>query len=331
MHAGDNGPTSFASGESPILLALAGNETCASDLAARLGVELGRVIVRRFPDDETYVRVESDLTGRPVALVCALDRPDTKTVPLLLLAAAARDLGAHRVGLVAPYLAYLRQDARFQPGEGMTSAYFAALLSGAFDSLVTVDPHLHRHRSLDELYAIPTVTVHAAPAIGRWILANVERPFVIGPDVESAQWVEAVATEAGIPWLVLEKTRRGDRDVEVSIPDMDRFKDRTPVLVDDIVSTAQTMIAAVGHLRRAAQHAPRVRGCARGLRRRGVREAACQRCRTGRDVRYGGTRVQRDRCRRASGAWRCACVGEDGEGLRWLRHRPCVSSAAPAP
>jgi ribose-phosphate pyrophosphokinase len=253
--AHDRPPSGVAAG-SPVVLALQGNEARARDLAARLGAELGSITMRRFPDDETYVRLDVAVTGRPVVLVCTLDRPDTKTIPLLLLAAAARDLGADRVGLVAPYLAYLRQDVRFQPGEGVTSTYFAALLSGAFDWLVTVDPHLHRHRSLAALYTIPTVTVHAAPAIGRWILANVEHALVIGPDVESAQWVEAVAAEAHLPWLVLEKTRRGDRDVAVSVPDMARFKDRTPVLVDDIVSSAQTMIAAVDHLRRAVSAPP---------------------------------------------------------------------------
>ncbi len=65
-----------------------------------------------------------------------------------------------------------------------------------------------------------------------------------------------VASRAGTPYVVLTKTRRGDRDVEVSLPDVERWRDRTPILVDDIVSTARTMIATVGHLLRAGMKPP---------------------------------------------------------------------------
>ena len=112
---------------------------------------------------------------RRIALVCTLDRPDAKMLPLLFAAAAARELGASQVGLVAPYLAYMRQDRRFKPGEAVTSREFARLLSGAFDWLVTVDPHLHRYASLAEIYRIPTRVVHAAPLISQWIRTRIER------------------------------------------------------------------------------------------------------------------------------------------------------------
>lgn len=82
------------------------------------------------------------------------------------------------------------------------------------------------------------------------------RPLLIGPDEESAQWVGAVAQHALAPFVVLRKTRRGDRDVEVPLPDVERWRSRTPVLVDDIVSTARTMIETVGHLRQAGLAAP---------------------------------------------------------------------------
>jgi ribose-phosphate pyrophosphokinase len=81
---------------------------------------------------------------------------------------------------------------------------------------------------------------------------------VIGPDGESEQWAAEVARGAGAPWLVLEKTRRGDRDVTVSVPDAGRLGGRTPVLVDDIISTARTMIAAVAHLVRLGSTPPPV-------------------------------------------------------------------------
>ena len=233
-----------------LVFALPGNEALAAELARRLGSEPGRLSVRRFPDGESHLRFETPVSGREIALACTLRDPDAKVPPLLFAAETARELGARRVGLVAPYLAYMRQDKRFQEGEGVTSAHFAKLVSRYFDWLVTVDPHLHRRSSLDEIYDIPSRVVHAAPVIAAWIGKAVESPILIGPDAESAQWVSEVARGAGAPWTVLEKTRRGDRDVSVSVPDAGRLRGRTPVLVDDIVSTARTMIAAAAQLAR---------------------------------------------------------------------------------
>ena len=234
-----------------LVLPLPGNEALAARLATALDGDHGAADVRRFPDSETLVRVRVPVSGRSVVLAATLDRPDDKLLPLLFLAATVRDLGAARIGLVAPYLAYMRQDRRFHEGEGITSTYFARILSGAVDWLVTVDPHLHRRATLAEIYTIPGVAVRAAPAISAWIRTQVPRPLLVGPDSESAQWVAAVAQAAGAPAVVLEKVRRGDRDVEVSVPDVERWRDHTPVLVDDIISTARTMIETVGHLRRA--------------------------------------------------------------------------------
>ena len=231
-----------------VILALPGNEQLAAGLAAKLQTEVGRMTVRRFPDGESYVRIETPVDGRHVVLACGLHDPDSKIPALLFAASTARELGAARVGLVAPYLAYMRQDKRFNEGESITSVHFAELVSRYFDWLVTVDPHLHRRSSLDDIYSIPGIAVHAAPLLAQWIRANVDLPVLIGPDSESEQWVSEVARGANAPWLVLDKIRRGDRDVSVSIPDITALRGRTPVLVDDIISTARTMMAAVRHL-----------------------------------------------------------------------------------
>jgi ribose-phosphate pyrophosphokinase len=249
-----------------LLFALPNNERMSRSLESALNdgvpqtsercAAQGLATVRRFPDGETYIRLETPARGRDVAMVCTLDRPDDKVLPLLFLAATARDLGAASVGLIAPYLAYMRQDRRFAEGEGVTSSYFALLLSASFDWLVTVDPHLHRRSSLAEIYSIPTEVVHAAPRVAQWIRAAVRRPLLVGPDSESAQWVAAIAEAAGAPSIVLEKVRRGDRDVSVTIPDVERWHEHTPVLIDDIVSTAKTMIETVHHLGRAGLGPP---------------------------------------------------------------------------
>lgn len=231
-----------------LLFALPGNERLASLLAPLIGAEIGEAVLRRFPDGETYWRYETPVDGREVVLLCTLDRPDDKTLAVLFAACAARELKARQVGLIAPYLAYMRQDHRFQPGEAITSATFAKIVSGEVDWMVTVDPHLHRRSSLSEIYSVPTRALHAAPLIAQWIRENVEKPVLIGPDRESEQWVAAVARGAGAPHIVLRKVRRGDRDVAVSVPYLQPWRGRTPVLVDDIISTGRTMIETLKHL-----------------------------------------------------------------------------------
>jgi ribose-phosphate pyrophosphokinase len=227
-----------------LLFAMPGNEAMTRALAQRLDGEVGQLEMRAFPDGETHLRFLADPSGRALALVCTLDRPDQKILPLLFAAATAHELGAASIGLVAPYLAYMRQDQRFKPGEAVTSRAFARLLSDAFDWLATVDPHLHRYNSLREIYTIPTRAAHAAPLISLWIRTKIERPLIVGPDRESEQWVSAVAKDAGAPYAVLEKVRRGDREVEIS-GRLGDLAGRTPVLVDDIISSGRTMIEAV--------------------------------------------------------------------------------------
>jgi ribose-phosphate pyrophosphokinase len=228
-----------------MVVAMPGNEAMAQSIARILGADVGPLELRAFPDGETYLRFASELADRRIALVCTLDHADARILQLLFAASAARDLGARQVGLVAPYLAYMRQDHRFKPGEAVTSREVARLLSGAFDWLVTVDPHLHRYTSLAEIYRIPTRVAHAAPLVSQWIKANVQQALVIGPDSESEQWVSAVANEAGAPFTVLEKVRNGDRDVEITLRDLGQLGERTPVFVDDIISSGRTMAEAV--------------------------------------------------------------------------------------
>ena len=233
-----------------LVIAMPGNQRMADALARGLPADKGTLELRQFPDGETYLRYGDELSGRDVVIVCTLDHPDPKLVPLLFAAKTAREMGARNIGLVAPYLAYMRQDRRFHPGEAVTSRYVAELLSGAFDWLVTVDPHLHRYHSLGEVYTIPSRVVQAAPLLSAWIKSHVKDAVLIGPDSESEQWVSAVARDAGAPFTVLEKTRHGDRDVEIRIKDPECAQGRTPVFIDDIISSGRTMQEAIRQVKK---------------------------------------------------------------------------------
>lgn len=225
-----------------LILPLPGNTTLAKDMARELGAELGVLEIRRFPDWESYVRLRSDVQGQEVVFVCTLARPDEQFLSLVFAARTARERGASKVTLVAPYLAYMRQDTAFQDGEAVSSVQFASLLSAEFDRLITVDPHLHRHKTLAEIYTVPALALHAAPLLAGWIGASVAEPLIVGPDAESKQWVAAIAN--GAPSVVLRKIRDGDREVTIDFPDLSPWRGRQPVLVDDIASSGRTLIAA---------------------------------------------------------------------------------------
>jgi ribose-phosphate pyrophosphokinase len=239
-----------------LVIALPGNEAMTAKLADATGAETGKLDLHHFPDEETHLRFDSELRGRRVIFVCTLDRPDGKYLPLIFAAATARELGAERVGLVAPYLCYMRQDRRFVDGEAVSAPIFAREISRHFDWLITVDPHLHRLHTLSAIYKIPAQALHAAPLISEWIKREVPMPVVIGPDQESAQWAASVAEEAHAPFAILEKIRRGDRNVSIRLTDAARFEGHTPVLVDDIISTGRTMSETVSHLRASGLDAP---------------------------------------------------------------------------
>lgn len=227
------------------------NAAEARRLAAALGIASAEIAVRRFPDGESLVRVEA---SAPAALIyCSLDDPNARLVELLLAASALRDRGVRRLVLVAPYLAYMRQDIAFAPGEAVSQRTIGSLLAQAFDGLVTVDPHLHRTPRLEDVVpGIAAVNVPAAPTIVGALAAlpNAAR-ILVGPDEESRPWVEAVAAPLGLEAIVATKVRHGDREVAIELPEIERVRGREVIMVDDLVSSGATLMTCAALLRRA--------------------------------------------------------------------------------
>lgn len=230
----------------PLLFALSAHPL-AAPLAQALGADSGQLERRRFPDGESYLRVCDEVAGRDCIVLADLARPDPQFLPLSFLTATLREFGARQVGLVVPYLPYMRQDFRFQTGEAVTSTIFARQLSGLVDWLVTVDPHLHRWHSLDQIYSIPTRVVQGAALLGQWLSAQ-KQLLLVGPDAESEQWVSAIAAASGHPWVVGSKQRHGDRQVDVSLPDLQAWRDHSAVIIDDVISSGHTVLQCVAAL-----------------------------------------------------------------------------------
>ena len=232
-----------------ICVSMPGSAKFAVQLAKALAASHASLDIHRFPDAETRIRLESDCSGKNVVIVDNGRDPNGNALPLYFATHAAKAMGASSVGLVTPYLPYMRQDAQFREGEAVSALAYARYLSGCVDWIATVDPHLHRIQALEEIFAIPAVCATSMPSISRWIGANVIRPIIIGPDSESGQWVKPVATALDVPWATLKKQRTGDRQVAVSLPEAGILDGRSPVIVDDIASSGRTLAEAAMALR----------------------------------------------------------------------------------
>ena len=226
-----------------LLLYFEEDEASAARIAHAAHLETACIGHHRFPDGELKLRLPPQLPAR-VVLLRTLNDPNEKLVELLLVAQTARTLGATHITLVAPYLAYMRQDIAFHPGEVISQRVVGSFLATLFDAIITVDPHLHRISTLQEAVPLAQATVlSGAPLLADLIADQRDNPLLMGPDEESAQWVAQAADHHGFDHGVCHKIRRGDKDVQIALPEI-AVKGRAVVLLDDVASSGHTLAGA---------------------------------------------------------------------------------------
>jgi len=217
-------------------------------LASELGIEDAAIALHRFPDGESLITIPAP-SAQIAVLYRSLHHPNAKLFDLLLAASALRENGARRVILVAPYLAYMRQDTAFHPGEAVSQRVLGTLIAGAFDACITVDPHLHRTRSLGEMMpGIAAISLNAARTLSAALDAEAD-PLILGPDEESLQWVRKIAEPIGLNYAVGRKQRTGDRRVSIHFDAIECVRGRNVVLIDDVISSGTTLAVAAEQLR----------------------------------------------------------------------------------
>lgn len=215
----------------------------AMRIAALLGVPYAEIVLHTFPDGETRVTLPSKLPER-VAICRTLNDPNEKLIQLMLAAKSSRLLGVKHLTLIAPYLCYMRQDKAFHAGEAVSQVIIGEWLAQQFDTVITVDPHLHRIHALSE--AIPAssaIALSAAKLMGHFVRAQNNSAILLGPDEESRQWVSVAAEAAGCQFGVCRKVRHGDRETTIQLPDV-AIKGQHLILIDDIASSGGTLISA---------------------------------------------------------------------------------------
>lgn len=213
-------------------------------LAKAINARYCEVKIHYFPDGESQVVLPSTLSEH-IILCRSLNLPNEKLIELIMVAGSVRKQGVKSITLVAPYMCYMRQDKAFHSGEVISQTIIGELLARYFDNVLTVDAHLHRIHDLAQ--AIPVrraINVTATEPMANFLQANIEHPFLIGPDSESEQWVTNIADHYQMEYRIASKQRLGDKEVKVKLPMAD-YNQRNIVIVDDMASTGKTLLAVV--------------------------------------------------------------------------------------
>ncbi|MBI2655759.1 ribose-phosphate diphosphokinase [Candidatus Woesearchaeota archaeon] len=221
------------------------------NLAKRLKAQHSELFAKKFPDDELLVRFNANLNGKLVVLVQSFyGNISDCIVEVLLASATARELGAKRIILVAPYFPYLRQDKRFHEGESVSQGIIAKLIERYFDEILIIDPHLHRKTSLSQIFRIKSAKLTANSLIADYIKKHIKNPVIVGPDEESYKWARSVAEMINAESGILKKKRYSSYHVKVNLNKKIDLKNKNTVIVDDIVSTGHTIIETAKLLRK---------------------------------------------------------------------------------
>ena len=221
----------------------------AKNISKNLKCDYSDLNIKNFPDGELYLKFETELKNQDVVLVQSLHPSDEALLELIFAIHTAKDLGAKKVSVVIPYLAYIRQDKRFNPGECVSSKIVGSLLSVA-DEVITVDPHLHRFKSLNEVFKCKTTKLSANDLIQDYISKNFKDPVIIGPDAESYQWAQTIAKKIKASAAILQKDRISSYEVHVKLNSEVNVRDKQLVIIDDIISTGKTILEAIKVIRK---------------------------------------------------------------------------------
>jgi len=230
-----------------IVLASHGSSRLATTLTEELDAELAAVEEDRFPDGEWITRVPPDLEGTVIVVHTTPAPQDENLIKLLITLDAARENGADEIVAVVPYVAYSRQDRRFEPGDPVSFRAVARAISANADAFVTVD--LHEPSTL-EFFEVPSRNVTAAEEMGRFIAEELgdEEPVIVGPDEGARELAKTVAEVFDAEWDHLEKERISGDEVVIEPKEID-VEGRTVVLVDDMIDTGGTMVEAAKALK----------------------------------------------------------------------------------
>lgn len=222
----------------------------AKAIAAELGIPLGAVELGHFPGGETFVKCTEQIRDADVFIVQPTCCPPNESImELLIMLDAARRASCGRITAVLPYFGYGRQDRKDQPRVPITAKLIANLLvSAGANRVLTMDLHAQQ---IQGFFDIPVDHLYAAPVF----VAHLRQRFtcdaqVVAPDAGSGKMAHAYADMFGCGFALVAKRRVSASEVEAPylVGDVDGCD---CLLVDDLSSTAGTLVQAALRLREA--------------------------------------------------------------------------------
>ncbi|MBU0627593.1 MAG: ribose-phosphate diphosphokinase [Nanoarchaeota archaeon] len=218
----------------------------AKKIAAKLKKPYSPLEVTHFPDTEIKLKFNINVKNKIIVLIQSFYRDINDCIIETLFAAeTAKDLGAKKVILVAPYFPYLRQDKRFNPGECVSLRTIAKNIDEDIDEIYIIDPHLHREKTLSHIFKIKSHKLTANSLIENYIKKTVKNPVIIGPDWESYKWAQRVAEKVGCDFAIMEKERYSARKVSVKLNKKIDIRSKNLIFIDDMISTGHTLLEAI--------------------------------------------------------------------------------------
>ncbi len=226
------------------------NPQLAQAVVKTLGMSLGKAVVDKFSDGEIMVEVMDNVRGRDVFIVQPTCAPtNDHLMELLVMIDAVRRASANRITAVLPYVGYSRQDRRPRSARvPITARVVADMISVAgADRVLTVDLHADQ---IQGFFSVPLDNIYASPILlGDVWKQKYENLVVVSPDVGGVVRARALAKRLDDAELaIIDKRRPKPNEVQVMniIGDV---KDRTCVIVDDLVDTAGTLCQAAAALK----------------------------------------------------------------------------------
>ena len=231
----------------PCVLAGSSNVALAQAVATRLGSSLLDRRIEQFPDGEMYVRLGTSVRGRDAFIIQPTCAPvNDNLFELLLLIDALRRASAARLTAIVPYYGYARQDRKFTGREPITAKLVANLLAAAGATrLVAIDLHSPAIQGffdigMDHLTAIPLLCEYLQPRIPT-------QSVIVSPDTGGVKRADVFARMLNLPIAILHKRRASARQVDIAAVIGD-IRDKSPIIVDDIIATGGTIRKAVDTL-----------------------------------------------------------------------------------
>ena len=221
----------------------------SQDLAHRVSKltnsKLVRTEFKKFPDGEIYVKLNNDVEGEDVFLINTQNNQNDSIIETIIMCDALNDEGARSINLVAPYLAYARQDKKFNKGESISIRALARIYSNICDSIFTINPH---ETHIESFFDIPFMYGDAIPELAKYVQNKLNNPVVLSPDKGAIELAKTASEILNCEYDYLEKTRISPTEINIAPKNLD-VNGRDVLIVDDIISTGGTMATAIAMLK----------------------------------------------------------------------------------